>query len=67
MDKKRLLGIVLMIVFLAAFIGWNLLGPVETETESFLRSLVGGLLLGGAVLSWVFLIKKRPAKGPASG
>lgn len=67
MDKKRLLGIVLTIAFLAAFIAWNFLGPVETEAELLLRSLVGVLLLGGAALSWAFLIKKRPTKGPASG
>jgi hypothetical protein len=65
MDKKRLVGIILVVVFILAFVAWNLQGPVtnpDDETAFFMRSFVGGLLAGGAVLSWAILVRKRPAK-----
>ena len=62
MGSKRQLGIVLMVAFVAAFVTWNLQPAVHTSAGTFIRSLVGGLLAGGAALSWLMLVRKRPTR-----
>ena len=59
---KRTIGIVLIVVCIAGFVGWSLQPSDHTPSDLALRSFVGGLLAGGAVLSWVLLVRKRAAK-----
>jgi hypothetical protein len=62
MDTKRLIGIALIVVFIVAFAAWNLQGQASGSNDMFVRTLVGGLLAGGAGISWLTLVRKPPAK-----
>ena len=62
MTGKQLAGLVLALLCLIGFVVWSIQPSDQTETNLFVRSLVGGLLGGGAVLSWAFLVRKRTKK-----
>jgi RsiW-degrading membrane proteinase PrsW (M82 family) len=56
MDTKRLVGITLIALCAVGFIFWNLQPLEQTPTAIGIRSFVGGLLAGGAILSWFLLV-----------
>lgn len=59
MTPKRTAGIVLAIAFTAAFIAWNIWLSKQPDANLLVRAFGAVPLGGGAVLSWMFLVRDR--------
>ena len=63
MTPKRLVGIFLTIAFAAAFIAWNIWFSNQPDGNLLVRAFGAVPLGGGAVLSWIFLVRDRAREG----
>jgi hypothetical protein len=62
LSLKRIIGVLVIAICLVSFLAWNLQASEQTEQAMFMRALIGGLLAGGGALSWIFLVRKPPAR-----
>ena len=60
MKMRQVIGLLLMAACIAGLVAW-ILHPLEGNDSNLLvRSFGGAVLGGGALMAWMFLVRKRP-------
>jgi hypothetical protein len=59
MTGKRVIGLVLMAVCIAALLAYNIHTPEGEDTNLLVRSVATAVTGGGAFLAWTFLVRKN--------
>jgi len=57
MRGRRLIGLLLTLVFIAGFIGWNIWLTAQPDPNLLVRSFGAVPLAGGAAIAWAFLVR----------
>ena len=58
MTARRMIGLVLMAVCIAALLAYNIHPPEGEDTNLLVRSVATAVTGGGAFLAWKFLVRK---------